>query len=906
MKKTLSSIFTLLVIHGLALGQAANISGALFDSSNDEPIVGATVLMLNIKDSTLSKYSISDAEGRFIIQNLDRAFYKLQIQSVGYITYRQVMRIQGIDANLGSIKIKPDVKVLSDVKVQGFIAPVEQKGDTIQYNAAAYKVNPDANTTDLVSKMPGIVIDQTGVTANGESVQQVLLDGKRFFGQDPLLSLNTIPAEIVDKVEVFDQQSERSQFTGVDDGNTTKTMNVVTKEDKRNGQFGNVYAGYGTDDHYRAGGTINSFKKDQRLTVLGMSNDINQQNFSSEDLAGLSGQRRGFRRGGSNSLMVGTQDGITQTHAAGVNFTDDWGDKGTFEGSYFFNQSFNDNDQLTNREIFQSDSTQSYLEDLDSYSENLNHRLRARVTYNINEDNKVIFRPSISYQDNMSRQYTLANTTNESGSLINQTDNNYLSQNTAFNLNNYLSWQHKFEKIGRSMMIEIQTQNRNTDRENYYEDMVQDSVTQYLTDEINNSISTKIEFSEPVGLTGQLSGSYKIKYDQRNSDKRTYLIDPNTENKALSSALSNDFESAYITHTPEVSFTNNNMGKFMRFSLAYQHATLNNDQLLPEQTNFERSFNNFLPMAMGKIDLKNGHIFLRYSTSTTAPSVTQLQNVINNSNPIFISLGNPSLDQSYSHSFMMRINAPNTDKNRTFANFTRATMTSNYIGNQTTFARRDSVVASSVFIQRGAQISQPMNFDGYWSIMNNSTYSILLEKLKSNINLSLRLNYQRIPGMTNGISNIADSYSGNTRVSFVSNISEKVDYNLYYQVSGNQTINSFQENSNTSYYTQTIGLKSNFIFWKGLVFRNNVFFEKYNGISDSFNSAYILWNMSVAKKFLKNDEAEIELSVYDLLGQNQSFSQTVGAGYVEEIRTQVLRQYFMLTLTYQLRRFKTK
>ncbi|MEP2026817.1 outer membrane beta-barrel protein, partial [Reichenbachiella sp.] len=865
----------------------------------------ATVLMVNIKDSTQSKYTISDIEGRFLVENLSRAFYKLQIQSLGYVPYTQILRVQGVDANIGTVGIDPDIKTLDDVEIQGFIAPVEKKGDTIQYNAEAYKVNPDANATDLVSKMPGIVVDQEGVSANGESVQQVLLDGKRFFGQDPLLSLNTIPAEIVDKVEVFDQQSERSQFTGVDDGNTVKTMNVVTKEDKRNGQFGNAYAGYGTDNHYKAGATINSFNNDQRTTIIGMTNDINQQNFSSEDLAGISGQRRGFRPGGGGNLMVGTQDGITQTNAAGINFSDDWGAKGTIEGSYFFNQSFNDNDQQTNREIFQGDSTQYYLEDLDSYSENLNHRLRARLTYNINEDNKLVYKPNISYQDNQSVQNTIAGTSNENSELINSTNNDFLSQNTAFNFNNEFSWQHKFEKIGRSMMVEIETQNKNTDRENYYNDTVQDSVTQYLTDELENMFSTKIEYSEPVGLTGQLSGSYKIAYSQRNSDIRTYYIDPDSEEKSLSDQLSNNFESKYVVHQPEVSFTNNNMGKFMRFSLAYQYATLDNHQLSSETLNTTNSFHSILPTAMGKIDTKNGDIFLRYSTSTSAPSVSQLQNVVNNTNPLFISLGNPDLDQSYSHNLMVRWSEPNPDNNRTFNNFTRISATQGYIGSQTTFLNQDSVLSSGVNIQKGTQISQPKNFSGYWSVSNNTTYSLLVEKLKSNVNLSLGLSYQRIPGETYGISNIADSYTAQTRVAFVSNISENIDYNLYYQISGNQTVNSFQENSNASYYTQTIGLKSNLIFWKGLVFRNNVFFEKYNGISDSFNSNYILWNMSVAKKFMKNKQAELELSVFDLLGQNQSFSQTVSAGYVEEVRTEVLQRYFMLTFAYQLRRFKS-
>ena len=243
--------------------------------------------------------------------------------------------------NLGRVFVKQDSKLLEAIEVKGDVVAMEIKGDTLQYNADAFKVNQDASTKDLVSKMPGIVVDGTGVSANGETIQQVLLDGKRFFGQDPLLSLNTIPAEVVKNVQVFDQQSEQSQFTGVDDGNTTKTMNVVTKEGKKNGKFGKFYGGYGTGEYYNTGFNLNSFKGDKRISLIGMSNNVNIQNFSSEDLAGVGGgggRRGGSRRGGSSGgFLTGTQSGITKTNAIGLNFSNKLGEKATIESSYFYN-----------------------------------------------------------------------------------------------------------------------------------------------------------------------------------------------------------------------------------------------------------------------------------------------------------------------------------------------------------------------------------------------------------------------------------------------------------------------------------------------------------------------------------------------------------------------------------------
>ncbi|MEM6816857.1 MAG: carboxypeptidase-like regulatory domain-containing protein, partial [Bacteroidota bacterium] len=235
--------FIVMVSESFAQDNKYKIAGTLLDHSDKSAMVGAAVLMVNVKDSARSKYTITDGDGRFMINDLERAFYKLKISSVGYKPYTRILRVSEPDMNLGTLTLEVDVKSLAEVVVEGEVTAVQQIGDTTQYSAAAFKTNPDASASDLVSKMPGIVVDSEGVTANGESIEQVLLDGKRFFGQDPLLSLHTIPADVVDKVQVYDEQSDQSQFTGFDDGNTTKTMNVVTKEDKRNGQFGKLYAG---------------------------------------------------------------------------------------------------------------------------------------------------------------------------------------------------------------------------------------------------------------------------------------------------------------------------------------------------------------------------------------------------------------------------------------------------------------------------------------------------------------------------------------------------------------------------------------------------------------------------------------------------------------------------------------
>lgn len=887
--------------------QKLSISGTLVDATDKSPLISATVLMINIKDSTKSRFAVSDIEGKFSIADLEKAFYRLKISSVGFKPHTQILRVTLQEQALGIISMEPDITTLGEVVVEGEINAVQQIGDTTQYNAAAYKTNPDASAKDLVTKMPGIVVDEDGVTTNGESIEQVLLDGKRFFGQDPLLSLNTIPADIVDKIQVYDEESDQAQLTGFDDGNTTKTMNVVTKEDKRNGQFGKIYAGYGENDLYKAGATINSFNKDQRLTFLGMSNNINQQNFGSEDLIGVSGGggRGGPRRRENQNFMTGTQDGITRTNSAGLNFTDDWGKNTTFEGSYFFNQSRNNNDQILNRESFLNNETQLYTEDQQSVSDNVNHRLNLRVNHKIDENNILLARSSFSYQDNQSNEVTLGQTFNQDGGLLSQTNNNYSSLNTSFNFSNNLVYQHKFKKIGRTISFDLNTQVNPTRRENLYEDLALDSLIEYNTDQAQYTLGSRVTFTEPVGMTGQFAMSYEISNSLRKLDRETFFVTEGMNEGIFSEELSNNLESRYTKHLPTIRYSNNKFGDIFDVSLAYQYATLNNQQLVPTAEMSSRSFSNLLPSILSRFELgESGNFFARYSTSTTEPSADQLQNVIDNSDPLFLSAGNPTLDQTYSHRLDIRLRKNFFESNAMLSNRTSVMASTNYIGNSTSIIAADTVTLGGLSLVEGAQLTTPVNLDGYWSVRNNTTYGILISPIKNNLNISTGFSYTRLPGLTNDIENIAKTYSADVKIGLASNISENIDYNLYYQISGSRVFNSIQSGSNSQYYMQTLGTEINLILPKGFVFRNETLFQRYNGVNSAFDTQYTLWNMGVAKKFLKDNRGELELSVFDLLGENQSFDQTVTAQYVQESQTQVLQRYFMLTFTYQLRRFK--
>ena len=269
---------------------AQNIKYSIFGTvlgDNEEALAGATVVLLNAKDSVLVNYGISDEEGKFELKKFKKGEYILQATYVGYEDFNELIRLDENDPEhiiTKEIKLKPAVNLIDQVVVKDEHIPIRIKGDTVEYNANAFKTKPNAVVEDLLKKLPGVDVDRDGnVKAHGKDVEHVYVDGKEFFGDDPQMATKNLPAEAIDKVQVFDKQSDMSEFTGVDDGEREKTINLTLKEDKKNGVFGNITGGYGTDDSYEGKMNLNHFNKKMQLSVLGMANNTNEQGFSIQD-----------------------------------------------------------------------------------------------------------------------------------------------------------------------------------------------------------------------------------------------------------------------------------------------------------------------------------------------------------------------------------------------------------------------------------------------------------------------------------------------------------------------------------------------------------------------------------------------------------------------------------------------
>lgn len=921
-----------LLFTNLLWGQSYSVSGKIVDNSDSKATLpGVTVTIAPADDTNQKKGTITDTAGNFSIADVPPGRYVLAASYIGFKSSQQIVNVLSSDISLGNVKMSPEATTLKGVTVREQQIRAQQLGDTTQFNADAFKTNPDANAEDLLRKMPGIVREDGKLKIGGEELQKVLVDGKEFFGNDPETAIKNLPAEVIEKIQVFDRGSEQSRFTGFDDGEYEKTINIVTKPGRNQGNFGKVYAGYGTDGRYIAGGNVNFFNGDRRISLIGLANNINQQNFNTDDLLGVvgssgnqnrggggpPGSRGGFRRGGSDisNFLVGQQGGITATNAIGLNYSDNWGKKIKVTGSYFFNQTDNSNQtNLSRQYITAADSNLIYNENSASHSKNQNHRFNLRMEYTIDSFNSIILEPRLSLQEN-NYSTTLSGINTLPGDVLNsRTQNNNSAFNSGYNFTNDLTYRHRFAKKGRTISLRARTDfnERGGDGSNYSLNEFINSDTTLLNQEYTlNSNGQRIwgslNYTEPLGKNSQLQVDYRPSYSANFSDRQTDNFNAVTSTYSdLDTFLSNKYDNTYTSQSLGLGYRYNDQKANFMVSINGQYSVLEGLQEFPYNFNLRREFRNVVPRAMFNYKFsKTKNLRLYYRGDIDEPGISQLQNVVDISNPLLLKTGNPGLVQDYEHRLIARYSAINTATNRNFHAFMFASYTFDYIGNQTFIPARDTVV-EEIIINRGAQLSRPVNIDGYASARSFLTYSLPVAAIKSNLNLSTGVNYSRTPALINNLTNFSNNYGFNGGLTLSSNISENVDFNISYNGNYNIVKNTLQAQSDNSYYSQNTSARLNLLFLKGFVFNTDVNHYLYAGLAQSFNQSFFLWNAALGYKFLKDRSLEAKVSVYDILNQNRAISRNVTETYIEDTYTEVLKQYFMFTLTYTLRNFKGK
>ena len=409
--------------------QSYSISGVLIGTDEGSIFPSATVMLIHPKDSAIIKGVVTDLEGSFIFKDVQPGKYVVKAQYIGFQTLTRAIVVDRQDLYLDNLVMEETSSWLDEITVEARHSTGVLLGDTSQYNASAFKTMQDASAQSLIEKLPGVNLQDGTLQAQGEDIVQVLVDGKPFFGKDVNAALQNLPAEVIESVQIYDRQSDKAELSGFDDGEQEKTINIITKPNRRSGQFGKMSAGYGSNDRYFLGTSVNFFNEDQRITVTGLTNNINALGYSAD--ANSQGRSR-------------PQNGIINTQMIGLNFSDDWGDKVEISGSYQYSRRENDGQSLRIREyVLPSSEGQLYRENSSDIQRNQDHRFNMRLDYRLDKNNRLIFRPFASLKNDVEESIFFGSTTT-SNNPLNQTTNTRQVDNDDYDIGGSLFFSHRF------------------------------------------------------------------------------------------------------------------------------------------------------------------------------------------------------------------------------------------------------------------------------------------------------------------------------------------------------------------------------------------------------------------------------------------------------------------------------
>lgn len=885
------------------------------DSATRKPLAGASLTIS--KDTAKLHHLVSDSQGHFTVPATLKGSHSLQASYLGYPPHR--IRFDEDNKLPDTLFLSGyQGKNLQEVVIINNEPAIQMKGDTIEYNAGKFKTKENAVVEDLLQKMPGMRIERDGsIKAQGETVKQVLVDGKEFFGSDPAIATKNLPADMISKVQVFDKKSDMANFTGVEDGIRDKTINLVTKKNRKKGYFGNLQAGLGTQDRYEGGANVNSFVGDKQFALLAKANNVNKSGFSSGELmqmlmknpdmmgnlppfvTGELMKTKGVQiSGGDPSAMnqILRPSGYTDTRYGGLQFNFDPTDKLKWRSSYFYNGSLTKNDFGSDRQHFLQDTAYINQHEGSSRQRSDNHRLSLSQEIKLNDKNILKITPNASITQasgNSAQNYRSMSI--DRTKILNEgvQETRSASDNKAARAD--MLFMHRFEKARRSWTLSVSPeylkstyQNFNRSNNTYFNAGGLEEKIDQRTDGHSETfgLNGNFSYSEPLGKLLTLQLTDEIRFNQGDHSRIVRAFDQH-EYSQIDDRYSDIYHTNTFRHTPSIALSMGNkkfsgrVGAGWEFMRQRGNSGMKGYQI--DQSYAAPAPNLFLNYNI----TRQQKLSFNYNINNNMPGIAQLQPLEDNSDPLFIRRGNPNLTLQVDHSINLSYGFQSLD-------FKRG-LYINMIGNITRNKITDSYILDTV---SGKQLISPINVNGDYSAGVNGGFFMQLGKNGSSLDVGISLTYANNVNYANGLKN------NNQSLGIAPDV--RLHYyfgdNVVFDVRGNANYNS-RRFAGTKENSWMFNYSSNLLWnlpWK---FSLEAESEHYTttGLSSGFNTTISLVNAGLTKNL--GSKFSIKLEGKDLLQQNQSISRTTGPGFIEDSRNTMLGRYFLLSAIYKLKYF---
>ena len=916
-----SLLIALLSAWGLSAQQKGNSSlkVRLTDSVSLEPVSYATVYVS--KDGTTEKayYAMTDGDGRGEIANIPAGKYVFVAELMGYYRLTHKVELKEGVNDLGEMLMNEDITMLNEVVVTAVGNQVVVKKDTVEYTATLFKTTDNDMLEDLLKKFPGMEVDSDGgITYQGETITKIMIDGKEFFLDDPSLASKNIPAKIINKVKVVNKKSDQAEFTGIDDGEEEKVLDLSVKPGLLESWFGNVAAGGGhdlqTDEHaarYQASGMVGRFTEDNQISIIFNGNNTNNRGFGD---MGMGGGMRGRGFGGNRG-------GIMTTWMGGINANMNIGGDRDRElgGNYLYSGMTRDVEERSSRTTFLNDSVSQHTDNNEtSYMYSDVHRGGLEIDYKFNDKTSLLFRPSFNYNTSRYDERSEYSTDNTRTGKVNDGISEASSDGISWRTNGRILYRQRIgEKAGRTLSLNVDYSISNSDYTgtnysltNTYADgspsgteLVNQS---YVQREDSYSASADLTYTEPLGKNFFLLGSYRFNWSNSQSEKDTRdILDDGTVSDVLDSTYSSRMQNTFLRHRMQLSFMKQEKNYNLQLGVnAQPSTTITNDDFNPER-NVNYTVWNFAPSARFDYNFSNNE-FLRinYNGSTSQPSVTQLMPVPDNSDPLYVTVGNMSLKPEFSNRFNMRYNYTDMESFSTYSvmggfNFTK-----------------DDIINASWYNSTGTQYTVPVNSDrptlgGNVMLMTNSQFGksgfSLMTFTRGSVTSSLSYTGDNPEAET--FEQIQDYLIGGrtTSMSLSENITfvfrnDYIETRLGASASYRKAWYEIASQARADTWDNAVFAEVNATLPWGMELRTDARYNYYIGYEAGFGEPELMWNAEISQLFLK-DKMTLRCKVYDILNQAKNNYRTTTDNYVEDTYNNTLGQYFMISLVYRFGNF---